>query len=953
MKLRWVCIAVGSVWTVAAQADTVETRYVTVTGTVWSFPDYDPTAPGDRHRIPNRQVEVRYSFPDRSLIERDIYYIGPCRVDPSPDFGSDDHGYMLSSEITSDEYLEGLSSGMDVCQAVVQEDQGCTNRTHSVYTTADAQGDFRTTLSIDTDHICPNPDNGSFHLTATTFGSEVIPAVQRRDDDWWVQAHLGTLGGFDLVNAPDYIGPGKHYSARRIGPVGPYPVLDVEGFDPADDVDSRTRNFMYANSCLTPECGQAQHADKQALCALGLDAGKVRKPASCDLLHRRLLDPDRVSTDEQRVAILVADIAGRDALQEVYGDLWWDYDALTAGMLGIGDRHGDSGWGVEFESSDVGFADPDDLETFAPWAEEQARQYLDDHVCRYSGEPLGCALPDGDNLYVAPPEGNLLAYSLTHGYTLWDLLSGTSGSMSIDDMALDAMHVAQDIIEDSPQGPDCKKKAVVTGYSMGGLIARTGLAGWCGGDLAADGLTPGCPGVALMVAGDSPLDGASVPVSLQRYLNDDQLVDDMPSFALELLGSTQARQMLRQHVSDEVTGELGTCQVNCVDDDLGGCDSYEVDFREGTCEVKEGPDSDHGRFYAAARSVPGSLDGYPARNGVAVPAVAYSVGATPDEEQAGCGPSTLLLKNWVDDPVGNHNLYLETAGGKAECRNGSLGDYMSAFEGIHGNAPQNFIEITWDTAWTVRAERYPVYIPSESALDVGYAHHLLDIHHESKNNNHFAPLPTGTARFFMAYVHTYLKTNGVTPTCYDPAFVGPTQYRADQGYGGVVCRPPQPEICDGLDNDGDEQVDEGLPGCEIPCALCGNDDDGGGVDDVSGGRAPPTYDDVEFIVDPMLPALGLCFATPGGFVGPIDLDGLGQPLILDPSLAADPEATAYAMDFVSSGDPCEIPFPEVAPVTLQVGAPAHYLVEVGLEPMVCETKAEPCDPMIEHCGDGY
>jgi len=53
----------------------------------------------------------------------------------------------------------------------------------------------------------------------------------------------------------------------------------------------------------------------------------------------------------------------------------------------------------------------------------------------------------------------------------------------------------------------------------------------------------------------------------------------------------------------------------------------------------------------------------------------------------------------------------------------------------------------------------------------------------------------------LAWVHEHLKGEGsMSPICTGFRTVGQK----------APCRPPEPEVCDGKDNNGDELIDEGL-----------------------------------------------------------------------------------------------------------------------------------------------
>jgi hypothetical protein len=431
----------------------------------------------------------------------------------------------------------------------------------------------------------------------------------------------------------------------------------------------------------------------------------------------------------------------------------------------------------------------------------------DSHDSNFARWFLGNASLDA---WAPAGEGDLLHYLVGEDFTIWLIESGENGGASIagrsktgsgaiDDsqgLAYDAMMLIHEI--QLAYYPDSRnQKIVIGGYSMGGLVARAGLKKWCSGawyGLSGGWLAPDCPGVSLWFAGDSPLTGATVPVSLQRYLWDpavrSHLDAGVAAEVVPLLSSWATRELLRQSLTVGPQGLFPpTCYTGCAPDisifALDGCSSRDLEFSDGCRMMDENePAGIHKQFYDWIGSGPVASS-----NGALIPAVTFSMGEFPTDWGDLCTPQVAPVPDLVDecrdmdDPpsrdddkslflkariagADDDNLYVNTAGGTHECDHGSRLSMLSlAKKPFDCNRAVGNVQ-------GVDVTRYPTFVPSTSSLmyDNGhYAHWFKNYWTQAYDLDHVAAtgptLPEDTAGFLAAWIWEYLKGSRTTPMC--------------------------------------------------------------------------------------------------------------------------------------------------------------------------------------------
>jgi hypothetical protein len=419
-------------------------------------------------------------------------------------------------------------------------------------------------------------------------------------------------------------------------------------------------------------------------------------------------------------------------------------------------------------------------------------------------------LPGGNNVY---------DYLLAHDYTLWLISAGDRGGDSIagrntapgpgeDPAIVDAKGLAYDamrLIKRIRTRYHSGEKIVIGGYSMGGLVALAGLRKWCAG--AWSGLDPqlvaNCPEVALWFAADSPLDGANVPVSLQRYLKDSAIAGELDpesaAAAGAMLGSWAAREMLIQQVG-------AGCNVNC--DDAFGCSSTEGDFDDG-CPVIQ-PTASGGVRKKFKDWIGPTSDLVMTASGVRVPGIALTVGrakTAPGNTCASPGGNPGTVFEYVKVAIniwGDHHLYSNTAGGLHDCDHGSR---LSSLQSIASSEGHGRVE-------AVNVYSYPTFVPSWSSLlwDTSlprwknYWYENIDNLHVPLADNG-ALLPIGSAGFLVAWIWEYTHGNHTVPVCNNP--VRTPIGRSD----AVACRSG---CGDGTCTQGERVLDSCPDDCNLP-----------------------------------------------------------------------------------------------------------------------------------------
>lgn len=356
----------------------------------------------------------------------------------------------------------------------------------------------------------------------------------------------------------------------------------------------------------------------------------------------------------------------------------------------------------------------------------------------------------------------LLDYFTTHNYSVYLLSSGANSANSIKaspdgdvtkGMAYQSVFLAKTILEQAHPG----KPLVMGGYSAGGLTSRAGLTKWCDGSYAGVSggfLDAGCAALAMWFSGDAPQNGASLPISLQRYLHDDEIVGAMNVAKVQaMVDAPAAQEMLKQSLGSQL------CNTNCVD--AFGCESTDYDFQQ-ECSVRTNVHDDFMQW----------IGGFPTRAGGArVPAVAFSLGTAAKDESGvvhrpdACWDNTSWQgRKYLETDVtcwGNHNLYINTAGGTDECVPGSvMNSLKSVLDGYSGDNNWCF------GGWQVHVYFAPTYIPTESALDWDNRDaRWNDYWYSDVNNPHGGPIASGAGSFLVAWVSEYTTGLQDAPPC--------------------------------------------------------------------------------------------------------------------------------------------------------------------------------------------
>jgi hypothetical protein len=379
-----------------------------------------------------------------------------------------------------------------------------------------------------------------------------------------------------------------------------------------------------------------------------------------------------------------------------------------------------------------------------------------------------------------PDNTGLLDYFTNHNYSVYLLSSGLNSHQSIKaspdgnlakGMAYQSVFLAKTILDQAHAG----KPLVMGGYSAGGLTARAGLTKWCDGSyegVSGGFLDAGCPSVSLWFSGDAPQKGATVPIALQRYVHDDDIMDVVTGVNVvqQMLDAPAAQEMLQRSLGTQV------CNTNC--DDMFGCESTDLHYME-ECTVRTNV---HDDFFAW-------VGGYPTRAGGPVPAIAFSNG-TAAKDASGIVPKPEFCwdatagqgKKFFETVVdcwGNHNMYVNTAGGWDECVPGSVVNSLLDFDGYDGDNNKCF------GGWEIDVHFAPTYIPTDSALDWDNRDaRWRDYWHADENRWHGGAIPSGAGGFLVAWITEYSTGLQDAPVC--PPDAPPAKSLGLRG----ICRPP-------------------------------------------------------------------------------------------------------------------------------------------------------------------
>jgi hypothetical protein len=443
-------------------------------------------------------------------------------------------------------------------------------------------------------------------------------------------------------------------------------------------------------------------------------------------------------------------------------------------------------------------------------------------IIRNSPVADGQFFGNGFGVY-AGADWNMLDYLLAHNYSIYIIASGSnwqnsqSGTLAdhSDGMAYQAMALIKKARDRfAPTAP-----IILGGYSLGGSIVRTGLVHWCKGDfasIAGSALTSGCPEVGLWWAADAPLDSATVPESLIRLMKDPGLSAATTGPYKVSMNSAAARELLETWTTDG-------CTTTCVDKD--GCLSANSGFYGG-CVVDNRTrvnfqtwnGMNAGRTSSATHAqLESSL---PKRGGTLVPAVAFSMGRAPNFGFLSNAMSTSavqlngqtrfmrvhihgtasLFGIDVGSSDNNVDLYAKWEELRTGSRLNSLGTLQTA-----GTVPGD--SSGWGT-WTTRGDIsnptfdfYPTFIPARSSLlwsgvEANSPTYWKDWRANNTDANHFSPFPNNETGMVLAWVSEYMKGQRTAPVA--------TKVKTPN----LQSRPPSKEIINGIDDDGDDEIDE-------------------------------------------------------------------------------------------------------------------------------------------------
>jgi hypothetical protein len=485
---------------------------------------------------------------------------------------------------------------------------------------------------------------------------------------------------------------------------------------------------------------------------------------------------------------------------------------------------------------------------------------------------------------------NVLTHVINNNYTFWLLMNGLNSGDSYrgtqqnnytDGLIYQTMAVAKKISDlHKGQFGNQYRGLIVGGFSGGGLAARTGLIYWCNGYWAdasnygdAIDLPTGCFDVAGWYAGDAPLEGASMPASMQKFLYDPEFIEgqtELVDMRNAMFETDYAAECLRYSVP-WFHWPWYTCDLGCNFDNNVSCSSFNWDL--GKCALYTDV---HTNFMNWARG--GNSQDKPLRNGDTnepVPGIAWSHGAfDPNHLEGGYKTdySANYLKAKTDFKsflVRDRYLYLHTnsPGGYHEHVNGSFFHQFLMMENNIGADGSKDVEIPWGSAFSfilplptlifnalgIEAnyksymyfyeERLPTYIPSTSALasktiGLEYWH---DYWFQDKNCAHIPAEPLivnaggeivnvdvvdpdddggfgqTEIQMLFGFVHEQLKGQGSnSPICNGVKDVGKVAF----------CRSPLVDnTCNCQDDDGDECVDGTMTnGFCVPIQGCSPDE---------------------------------------------------------------------------------------------------------------------------------
>lgn len=408
---------------------------------------------------------------------------------------------------------------------------------------------------------------------------------------------------------------------------------------------------------------------------------------------------------------------------------------------------------------------------------------------------------------VALPGKDLLTYLGEHDYGLYLVTAGPHAGNSIRGSSYGALdgqayqtatvirramqlHTAQFGGNADPQILADPAHFVVGGYSMGGLIAKYAVKTWCADAFAAvpenELRGDACEGLVLWFAGDSPLRGAQLPLSVQRLVVANDTGDTRRK-----LTSPAAREMLTWSYWPTANPD-----TNCV---VTGCDSSSPLFMLG-----DAPDS------APHDALQAEVTGAVMRRGVEVPAFIFSVGTHP---VAGATPNcTSVGKDSVlNSPVlfadgmpGLITTRVDTGYGTVPRTTWGPSGAGRVGECVPGSTYAPDLSGPTKTWW---APTQWAFIPSASALEWdGWASAppaYADYWYSQVVRDHSTQLPPEPTSMLLAWLDESLKghrsSTSVPVTGARPGFARSTRFdRVENPFNGI-------------DDDGDDNIDNQNP----------------------------------------------------------------------------------------------------------------------------------------------
>jgi hypothetical protein len=429
-----------------------------------------------------------------------------------------------------------------------------------------------------------------------------------------------------------------------------------------------------------------------------------------------------------------------------------------------------------------------------------------------------------------PPAGannNMLDFLVSNNYSVYIIASGKnwarSQSGSLADHSDGMAYQAMALVKQAQQRFAPSRSIIVGGYSLGGSVVRTGLRHWCNGAFAGipgSLLANNCWEVGLWWSADSPLDSATVPASLIRLMKDTAL-DSKPLAASyrAMMDSGAARELLD-------TWTTAGCTTGCLDDN--GCKSAMAGFDAG-CSVDNTARTNFqtwngmptGRLSGTTHAQ--VQNGMPMRGGSPIPAVAFSLGRSPQigflpEAQSFNGPQSngqlRFMRVHITGsaealgfiPLGSVDAWVELHVKTDEVRSGSRMDMLDDIRTVDGASGSAF----WGLVSGQGAvsdpifDFHPTFVTARSALLWSSSVQQpppfwMDWRANTVDANHSDPFPSNETGMVLAWASEFSKGYRSAPVA--------TGVKTPN----LSSRAPSKEQVDGRDDDGDEQVDEMQP----------------------------------------------------------------------------------------------------------------------------------------------